>query len=483
MKRLLLPIIILGLLASLATPGTCLACSCVISRPDQAPARADVVFRGQLVTFSQQQAARYRSDGSVERLTQVRATFLVDTGWKGDVTPVLSVSVGTISGQVRSASTCDATLRTGRSYLVFATRGNAGRDSPPDILSTSFCAGTREIADAGDYLGALGPGTPVAASPVPPGAMAAGLALAAFDLSLSAGPRPTSALPHTPADRVPSILMEFGFVPSAIAVDRLGNIYVGDTADQAHSRHRVLKYAPSGQLLAAWGGATVGGPGQFLYPYGIAVDGQGYVYVADRVSGVQKLDPAGQPVPGWPARAEALNEVQFPIGLATDGQENLYVTDVWGHTVSKFSATGEPLAIWGAQGSGPAQFRAPGGVAVDARGNIYVADVGNHRIQKFSPTGTFLLQWGREGSATGEFAEPYSVALDRQGNVYVADRRNNRVQQFTGAGQFIAQWGGEGSAPGQFRNPYAIAAGPSGAVYVADLANYRVQRIPSSGQP
>ncbi len=483
MKRLLLPILILGLLASLAIPETCLACSCVISRPDQAPARADTVFRGQLITFSQQQITYYRSDGSVERLTQVRATFLVDTGWKGKVTPVLSVSVGTISGQARSASTCDATLRAGRSYLVFATSGNAGRDLPTDLLSTSFCAGTREIADANDYLTALGPGTPVAVSPVPPGGMAAGLALAAFDLSLSAGPRPTSTLPHIPADRVPSILIEFGFVPSAIASDRQGNIYVGDTADQAHSRHRVLKYAPSGQFLAAWGGAAVGGPGQFLNPYGIAVDGQGYVYVADRVSGVQKLDPTGQPVPGWPAQADALRGVQFPHGLATDGQGNLYVTDVWGDTVSKFSATGEPLAIWGRQGSGPAQFLAPNGVAVDGAGNIYVADVGNHRVQKLSPSGVFLLQWGMKGPATGEFAEPYGVALDRQGNVYVADRMNDRVQEFTSDGRFVAQWGGEGSAPGQFRNPYAIAAGPSGDVYVADLANYRVQRIPSSGQP
>jgi len=54
-----------------------------------------------------------------------------------------------------------------------------------------------------------------------------------------------------------------------------GNLYVVDTMN-----HRVQKFTRDGKFLLQWGkGGT--GPGEFNMPWGIAVDDDGEVYVAD----------------------------------------------------------------------------------------------------------------------------------------------------------------------------------------------------------
>ena len=80
-------------------------------------------------------------------------------------------------------------------------------------------------------------------------------------------------------------------------------------------------------------------------------------------------------------------DLSSPTGVAVDGEGNLFVVDFDGDFVQKFSPGGQPLIRFGQKGSGPGQFAGPLDVAVDAEGNIYVADTNNQRIQKLSPTG------------------------------------------------------------------------------------------------
>ncbi len=71
-------------------------------------------------------------------------------------------------------------------------------------------------------------------------------------------------------------------VPFGVAVDGAGNVYVAD-----YNNHRIRKITTSG-VVSTLAGSTYGytdGTGtsaQFAYPYGVAVDGAGNVYVADR---------------------------------------------------------------------------------------------------------------------------------------------------------------------------------------------------------
>jgi DNA-binding beta-propeller fold protein YncE len=170
-----------------------------------------------------------------------------------------------------------------------------------------------------------------------------------------------------------------------MVVDQFGSLY-------ATVSHTIVKIGPDGKELGRWGSSGVG-PGQFLTPLGIALDGQGNLYVADSINNrIQKLSANG----------------------------------------------GRPIAQFGTKGTGPGQFNNPTGVAIDQRGNIYVSDRGNHRIQKLSPTGEFLEQWGKTGKfgtellpgvQPGQFHNPEGLALDSKGNLYVADQGNNRIQK------------------------------------------------------
>jgi hypothetical protein len=79
-----------------------------------------------------------------------------------------------------------------------------------------------------------------------------------------------------------------------------------------------------------------------------------------------------------------------PYGVAVDSQGNIYMADYGGGRgngrIQKLSPSGQPLAQWGYRGSGSGQFSSPWGVTLDSQGNIYVADSNNSRIQKLSRT-------------------------------------------------------------------------------------------------
>ncbi len=161
----------------------------------------------------------------------------------------------------------------------------------------------------------------------------------------------------------------------------------------------------------------------------------------------------------WSLGESESGERQFlcPNGVAVDGDGNIYVADTNYNRIRKFSSGGFFQAQWGSLGSGEGEFDYPHGVAVDGYGNIYVADTNNHRIQKFSAGGVFQAQWGSEGSGEGEFAYPLGVAVDGYGNSYVVDTNNYRIQKFSSGGLFQAQWGSKGSGEGEFNYAHGVA--------------------------
>src|SRR6267142_80957 len=126
----------------------------------------------------------------------------------------------------------------------------------------------------------------------------------------------------------------------------------------------VLAGAPSGAGSLDGKGSTA----LFSYPYGVAVDGSGNVYVADQLnSTIRKITPAG------------------------------VVTTLAG-------SAGQNGA---ADGTGPAaHFFQPYGVAVDSSGNVYVADMANNTIRKITPAHA-----GGVGGQTGSSDGTGSAAL------------------------------------------------------------------------
>ena len=263
--------------------------------------------------------------------------------------------------------------------------------------------------------------------------------------------------------------------PTGIALDKDGNIYVGDT-----DNHSVQKFDKTGKFLSRWGGNPGTAEGEFYYPRGVTVGAGGEVYVADSGNNrIQKFDWDGNYMHTWGKfgfawRGADMGRFDVPWGVATDREGNLYVSDTSNARIQKFTHDGTPLLKWGRDGSYDGAFFYPRGIAVDFVGNIYVSEEGNHRIQKFDTRGSYLTKWGRDGNGPGQFKRPWGVACDAMGNVYVVDQENHRVQKFDGNGTFLCSWGNRGLSEGQLNFPSGIAIDKEGNVFVVDSGNNRV---------
>ncbi|MDN7023607.1 hypothetical protein FGU65_01615 [Methanoculleus sp. FWC-SCC1] len=168
-----------------------------------------------------------------------------------------------------------------------------------------------------------------------------------------------------------------------------------------------------------------------------------------------------------------------PHGIAVDGDGQVYVADFENDRIQKFTSDGTFVTAWGTEGSGDGQFRQPRAVAVATDGKVYVAE--SSRIQIFDSNGTFLGKWGSYGTDEGQMKSVYDLAVDTAGNVYVADAGNDRVQKFNSSGGFLSAWGSLGTYDGEFNDPYGISADADGNVYVVDNGNGRIQKFDSAG--
>jgi len=291
--------------------------------------------------------------------------------------------------------------------------------------------------------------------------------------------------------------------PCGVAVDAQGNVYVADAWN-----HKIRKVTPDG-MVSTLAGSTLGfadGPGesaQFNSPYGVAVDAQGNVYVADaNNSKIRKITPDGMvstlagSTQGFADGAGDTAQFDTPYGIAVDAQGIVYVADSNNNKIRKITPDGVVSTYAGnsrnESDENPvvlALFNSPLGVAVDAQGNVYVADSENHIISKITPEGELSLLAGStkgfaDGSGnTAQLNTPYGIAVDADGTVYVADYWNHRIRVInkngelnTLAGSDIGFEDGYGTKA-KFTLPRGVAIDADGNVYVADSDNNKIRKI------
>jgi sugar lactone lactonase YvrE len=254
---------------------------------------------------------------------------------------------------------------------------------------------------------------------------------------------------------------------------------------------------------------AIGVSAQFNIPDGVAVDGSGNVYVADRNNHrIRKISPsgvvttlAGSGIYGYADGAGISAQFGFPSNVAVDASGNVYVTDQGNHRIRKITSSGAVTTIAGSgvggftDGTGTAtQFNAPIGITIDNSGNVYVADWGNHKIRKITSSGvvTTLAGSGVAGYADGsgtaaQFNRPTGVVVDASGNLYVTDSSNHRIRKVnsTGIVTTIAGTGIQGSIDGtaisaRFNFPDGISVDTSGNIYIADRNNNKIRKISSN---
>jgi sugar lactone lactonase YvrE len=250
--------------------------------------------------------------------------------------------------------------------------------------------------------------------------------------------------------------------PEGVAVDATGNIYVADSHNQ-----RVRKIT-SGTITTIAGTGAAGFSGddgaaasaQLDLPTAVAVDAAGNVYVADtnnhrirKIAGATITTVAGDGEQlyfndGVPATQTALDS---PNGISVDAMGNLYIGDTHNQRVREVSASTGLISTLA--GNGTKGYSGDGGVATAAAlarptgisaatdGNIYFVDSDNNRIRNVSSAGTISTTAGSggqgflgdTGSATASMLDtPLGVATSPGGVVAVSDTDNGRIRALIG---------------------------------------------------
>ena len=210
------------------------------------------------------------------------------------------------------------------------------------------------------------------------------------------------------------------------------------------------------------------------------------------VNAVAGNGTAGFSGDGGSATAAQLNT---PSGVAVDGSGNVYIADKANSRVRKVTPSGTISTFAGGSGTASAcsytgavaslRLNTPHGVTVDASGNVYIADTGQNCIRKVDTSGNVTRVAGGGATTTCNstgaassvsLSGPFAVAVDGAGAVYVADTGNLCVRKVSGGTYSHVAGGGStttcnstgpATSLGSFV-PTDVAVDASGTVYIAE---------------
>lgn len=331
-------------------------------------------------------------------------------------------------------------------------------------------------------------------------------------------------------------------LPSDIAVDEKGNIYLAETTEPRVRRIRpdgviqtiAVFSSPVLAIAAAADGTLFMGVGKSVWkrlPDGsltqlpleepvadMAVGPQGDLFITTTGLGVGQLrrirpDGAGSFVDA---------QVSEPFRIAVDKQGNLFYSTK--QTITRLDPRGirltfgPPTGYWlftgdnqggvqfplGAElirltadgGVGAMNIQDTGddgpaatagyqarGIALDSSGNTFFADIWSGRIRKIDTRGVIT-------TVASEFKYPNGIAIDASGNIYVSDTGTHSLFRIDPAGNksrlagtgTAGYSGDNGPAPRTALNqPAGIAVDTLGNVYVVDVGNRRIRQISPAG--
>ena len=304
--------------------------------------------------------------------------------------------------------------------------------------------------------------------------------------------------------------------PADVVCDTSNNFYISDA-----KLNVVYKVDKGGQVAltvfqAPMYGTIIPLNETLIYPTGLAVDGQGNLYIADLGrSYIRKLSVAtgvvtnvagtgdfGFSGDGGPATSAQL---YFPSRIAVDRAGNLYINDQYNNRIRKVNASDGKINT--VAGTGTAGFSGNGGsatnaaitplgVTVDAKGNLYISERGQIRkvdvttgiIFNFIGTGTPGFSGDRGPATLASISSPTAMAFDKNGNLFIADTGNNCVREVFAADGTINTIAGTGCNGYSFsygpyaqflplRGPTGVSVDGSGNVYLTDPGNFVVRKV------
>jgi sugar lactone lactonase YvrE len=268
-------------------------------------------------------------------------------------------------------------------------------------------------------------------------------------------------------------------------VDASGNLFVGSNGGP-------IRKVDSGGIITSI-------PGTEGIQLALAFDYFGNLYYSD-FSKVIRVPQGGTPV-------TAVSSLNFPFGIAVDSIGNLFVTEDFGERVRKIDPSGNSVI---AAGTGLPNFFGDGGpatgaglssptaVAVDPNGLVAIADFNNQRIRRIDSQG-IVSTW--PGSAGLVYALSPTLAFAPDGSILTTatiqgtDQGTEGIVKISPDGAVI-KFAGFGQNPAPDGSPalggkilvFSLASDQNGNVYFLDSSlprtsefTFTVRKIDPSG--
>ena len=286
--------------------------------------------------------------------------------------------------------------------------------------------------------------------------------------------------------------------PAALAVDKSGNLYI------AENGLYIRRVTPDGTISTVAGNGLPGYTGDggpatkasFTIPSGLAVDAAGNVYVADEYDcAIRKFVPGGNITTvaggkcgqssgdGGPATQAHMG---FLGGVAIDSSGALYISDALNNNIRRVSPTGIINTLAGNGQAGftgdggnalQAELSSPGPIMVDSTGTVVVVDFINNRLRRITPGGGIINTFAGETFTNGDggpsdeaiFTSPGQIAVDSTGDVYVPDSSQSRVRKIAPSGVITTVAGTT-----NIGSPNAVAVDQAGDLFISAAGIRRV---------
>lgn len=301
------------------------------------------------------------------------------------------------------------------------------------------------------------------------------------------------------------------YTPAGCAVTSGSDIILADSFN-----HCIRKISPTADVTLIAGTPGVSGSADgtgsgacFNYPTAVALDRSGNIYVADSGNNsIRKITPGGvvTTFAGLSGASGSTNgtgtaaRFSNPYALAIDSGTNIYVADSNNHLIRKITPAAVVSTLAGAGTSGStdgtgtgAKFYFPKAITIDSGNILYVADTTNRTIRKVTPGRVVTTLVGKPGTSgtsngvgsAGTLNSPYGIAVDSGSNLFIADRFGHSIRMAirSGTNWMLTTIGGMPATSGtvdgtgyaaRFNGPNGVAVTSTGDVIITDASNHRV---------
>ncbi|EFC49696.1 predicted protein [Naegleria gruberi] len=291
-----------------------------------------------------------------------------------------------------------------------------------------------------------------------------------------------------------------------------GEYFISDTYN-----HRVRKILANGTMttIAGTGFAGYNGDGilssqaHLYYPYDVAVNDLGEVYIADTynhrirkillngtiitVAGVGSAGYSGDYSTAMQAK------LNYPHGI--------YVKKVFSNgTIITIAGNGEGDADGYGKYNGDnmlatlSSLNLPTTVALNSLNEVFIADSQNHRIRKVSNSGIISTVAGTGVSGysgdgipanTTKLNTPNGITIDSNDNIIIADRNNHRIRLISNSSGIISTLAGNGTTgsrdeevlatSAKLSRPADVTIGYDGELIITDTDNFVIRIVKLNG--